>query len=90
MAALQGTYESIHKAAQYQNIGAIQTAANMTASDGITMGLHEAPNVHSMTKKVRLLHESIAKISHGASAVNSCARFRFFQAAAQIAKPPAM
>jgi hypothetical protein len=33
-------YESIHKAVQYQNIGATQIAGNMNESDGITMDLN--------------------------------------------------
>ena len=32
-------YESIHKAVQYKNSGAIQIATNINESDGITMGL---------------------------------------------------
>jgi hypothetical protein len=31
-------YESIHKAVQYNNSGAIQTATNINESDGFTMG----------------------------------------------------
>jgi hypothetical protein len=40
-------YESIHKAAQYKSSGAMQTAANMNESDGITMGLKGCSNTCS-------------------------------------------
>jgi hypothetical protein len=60
-------YESIHKAVQYKNSGAMQIATNMNESDGITIGLkRKASNVHSMPKKVRPLHESIVKVSQHA------------------------
>jgi hypothetical protein len=68
-------YESIHKAAQYKNSGAIEIAI-MNESDRITMGLMEgfqcsrkaAPrkgtciNHYPMPKKVRPLHETIVKV----------------------------
>jgi hypothetical protein len=61
-------YESIHKAVQYKNSGAIQTAASMNEIDGITIWTsRKAPNVHSMPKKMRPLHESIVKVSQRAS-----------------------
>jgi hypothetical protein len=74
-------YESIHKAAQYKNSGAIQIAI-MSESDGITMGITEGfqcsrrqraskgdvrQDHYPMPKKVRPLHETIVKVSQRAS-----------------------
>lgn len=44
-------YESIHKAVQYKNSGAIQITTNMSESDGMTRGLKGRPLMFIQCRK---------------------------------------